>query len=428
MAPRSRRRARRASRPSGWCRTCTSVPGTVSRRESGEEVAVAIALVDHHPGGYGAGPRRMGRVDLLGGLDVGQRLVHEPLAAGVHDDRAGQVALGQAEPRPARRAGSSAPTRRRPSGRCPRRWRSRPRGRRRCCSRHRSSRSRRWAGAGTSPAAPGCSRSRRIPRTTPRVARMVDRSPSRWTTTPTTRPPSVTSRDQRRAVVEVDAVLEKPLSQPDHDRVAHRVHPLAPQAADDALHQHLDHRDRPAERAQTQADLPEVGLRDDHVGRRLGVGLGQPAELVAEERRVHRHRFDTAPAHPAAGLLGEVVGVLRHPREARRRLLARGSPSPRGRGRGRCRGGPSARCRRRSSRGRAWRRRGRRCRPGRRRAVRSCRDPDPAAGAGRGPAERLAALDDDRAQAVLASSRQRRRPFRPRRRRPRRRRRSSSKL
>ena len=71
----------------------------LARREAGEQVAVAVALVDHHPRRHVADAGRLTLVDLVHGLDVGERLVHEAAAVGVDDDRAGQVALGQAEPR-----------------------------------------------------------------------------------------------------------------------------------------------------------------------------------------------------------------------------------------------------------------------------------------------------------------------------------------
>ncbi len=86
--------------------------------------------------------------------------------------------------------------------------------------------------------------------------------------------------------------------------------------------QHPEHGERPAQGAQAEADLPEVGLGDDHVGRRLGVRRVQPVQLLAEGSRVHRHRLDTAAAEPAAGRLGVVVGVLRHPGEAKGSVLA----------------------------------------------------------------------------------------------------------
>ena len=100
--------------------------------EAGEQVAVAVALVDDHPARHVADAGGLALVDLVHGLDVGQRLVHVPLAGLVDDDRAGQVALGQAEPRARSAAGSSDPTRRRPSGRSRRRRRCRRGCRRRC--------------------------------------------------------------------------------------------------------------------------------------------------------------------------------------------------------------------------------------------------------------------------------------------------------
>ena len=107
------------------------------------------------------------------------------------------------------------------------------------------------------------------------------------------------------------------------------------------LEQDLGHRHRAAPGAQTEADLPEVGLRDDHVRRRLGVLRVQPVELVAEEARVQRDRLAGAARGAAAGRLRVVVGVLRDPLEATGVCRRGRSRGPRGRARGRCRGGPS---------------------------------------------------------------------------------------
>ena len=119
-----------------------------------------------------------------------------------------------------------------------------------------------------------------------------------------------------------DARVVETLAQTDREGVAHRVHLPAAEQAHDPAHQDLGHGHRAAPGAHAQADLAEVGLGDDQVGGRLGVLRVQPLELVAEEARVHRHRLDAAARGPAAGCLGVVVGVLRHPREAHGRPLA----------------------------------------------------------------------------------------------------------
>ena len=107
-------------------------------------------------------------------------------------------------------------------------------------------------------------------------------------------------------------------------------------------------------------------------------------ELLAEEAGVHRDRLDAAPAGPAAGRLGVVVGVLRHPREPDRRLLPEevhhlGAPVDEG-------VAPDLRAprRRRSSRGSAWRRhRGQVVGLARRTQGVVAGDPDPAAATAR---------------------------------------------
>ena len=83
----------------------------LARVEPGEEVAVAVALVDDHPAGTCGDAGRLALVDRVHRLDVRQRLVHEPLAGGVDDDRARQVALGEAEPRAAGQRDGRAPPR-----------------------------------------------------------------------------------------------------------------------------------------------------------------------------------------------------------------------------------------------------------------------------------------------------------------------------
>ncbi len=103
---------------------------------------------------------------------------------------------------------------------------------------------------------------------------------------------------------------------------------------------------------------------------------------------------------PAAGRLGVVVGVLRHPGEPHRGLRLDEVHAPRGRGRGRCRGGPSARRRRRSSRGRASTARRVVALAGRLERV-VAGDPDPAAAARGRAAEVGALLDQDGVQPVL---------------------------
>ena len=82
-----------------------------------------------------------------------------------------------------------------------------------------------------------------------------------------------------------------------------------------------------------QADLAEVGLRDDQVGRRLGVRRVQVLQLVAEEAGVERHRLDAAPARP--GRRGSRAGSRRSraPRRSAAACGRAGSPSPRARGR-----------------------------------------------------------------------------------------------
>ena len=117
-------------------------------------------------------------------------------------------------------------------------------------------------------------------------------------------------------VVDGHPRVDEALAQPDRERVAHGVHPATSQRAHQPAGEDTDHRQRPADRAQAEADLAEVGLRDDQVGRCLGVRRMQPVELVAEEAGVHRDRLDAPAPEPAAGRLRVVVGVLRHPREA----------------------------------------------------------------------------------------------------------------
>ena len=77
--------------PAAWER----LPGGEPR----EQVPVAVALVDDHPGRDVRNSGGLAGVDRVHRLDVGHGLVHEPSAGGVHDDRAGEIALGQAEPR-----------------------------------------------------------------------------------------------------------------------------------------------------------------------------------------------------------------------------------------------------------------------------------------------------------------------------------------
>ena len=127
---------------------------------------------------------------------------------------------------------------------------------------------------------------------------------------------------QLGAVLHGHARVDEALAESDREGVAHRVHLLAAQAADDAVEHDLEHRDRAADGAHSQADLAEVGLRDDQVRRRLGVRRVQVDQLVAEEAAVHRHRLDASPPGPSAGRLGQVVGVLRDPGEPDRRVLA----------------------------------------------------------------------------------------------------------
>ena len=67
---------------------------------------------------------------------------------------------------------------------------------------------------------------------------------------------------------------------------------------------HLHHRERALDGAHSEADLAEVGLHDDQVGRRLGVRRVQPVELVAEESGVHRDRLDAAPGGRPPGRSG----------------------------------------------------------------------------------------------------------------------------
>ena len=85
----------------------------MSRLQSREDVAVAVLLVEDQPGGHVlAGALALAvlaAVHPVARLDVRHRLVHEPLAAGVDDDRAGGVALGQREPRRADQRNRRAP-------------------------------------------------------------------------------------------------------------------------------------------------------------------------------------------------------------------------------------------------------------------------------------------------------------------------------
>ena len=71
------------------------------RRQPGEHVPVAVALVEDQPGRDVRVLRRVPVVHGVHRVDVRRRLVDEPLAGAVDHDAAGQVALGQAEVRAA---------------------------------------------------------------------------------------------------------------------------------------------------------------------------------------------------------------------------------------------------------------------------------------------------------------------------------------
>ena len=79
------------------------------RAEPGEEVAVAVALVDDHPARHVADAGLLALVHLLHGLDVRQRLVHVAPAGLVDHERAGQVALRETEPGAVRQRDRGAP-------------------------------------------------------------------------------------------------------------------------------------------------------------------------------------------------------------------------------------------------------------------------------------------------------------------------------
>ena len=175
------------------------------------------------------------------------------------------------------------------------------------------------AAAGTSPASRGCCSKPPLPRITPRRARTARSAPSlddADADDPAVLDHQVGQLGARSATGTPASIrpLRRPMARALPIAYIFRPSTMLTQPVE----HDLEHGERAAQGAQAEADLAEVGLGDDQVGRRLGVRRVQPVELVAEEPRVHRHRLDAAPEGTAAGLLGVVVGVLGHPGEAQR--------------------------------------------------------------------------------------------------------------
>ena len=273
------------------------------RGEAGEEVPVAVALVDDHPCGDVRDPGGLTGVDRVGRLHVGQRLVHESLACGVHDDRAGQVALREAEPRAA-----GERDRRTPPGVV-----------------HQVDRG--THGDAGLDAAAGVARGSRAPVGVGGAGQVLlaqgvvlleaagpeDDSPtgadddlgSIALGADADHPAALDDQPgERGLVVDRDVGFKQGLAQADRQGVAHREHPPAAEGADHLVEQHPEHGARAAEGAQgAEADLAEVGLGDDQVRRRLGVRRVQSLQLGADDPAVHRYRFHAcvhARARPAA--------------------------------------------------------------------------------------------------------------------------------
>ncbi len=127
---------------------------------------------------------------------------------------------------------------------------------------------------------------------------------------------------QRRLVEDRHARVEQSLAQPDRHRLAHAVHRPAQNHVQDPAQPDLEHGQRASERAQSEAEPPVVRLHHDHAHGRLGVGRVQPGELVAEDPTVDRHRLDAAAPGVTAGSLRVVVGVVRDPDEPGRGVVA----------------------------------------------------------------------------------------------------------
>ena len=293
----------------------------LTRHQAREDVAVAVALVDDHPGRHVTDAGRLTGVHRVHGLDVGERLVHVALSGLVDDDRAGQVALGEAEPRASRQRDGRAPP---------------------AVVHQVGLGARGDAGEQTRAGVElraGGPVGRRGLRQELLAQRGVALESAAAEDHPAPGPDDVLAVgpphahaghapvledqvDQLGLVVHGHPGVHQAFAQADRDRVAHRVHPPPQQPADQPAERDLGEGQRAAQRAHAEADLPEVGLGDDHVRRRLGVRRVQPLELGPEEAGVQRDRLHGAPAGATAGLLGVVVGVVGHPREAHRGLLA----------------------------------------------------------------------------------------------------------
>ena len=287
----------------------------LAREKPREQVAVAVAGVDDHPARHVPYTGGFPLVDLVGRLDVGQRLVHVALAGLVDDDRPGQVALGQTEPRTARQRDGRAP---------PRVVHQ--------CDLGAGGDARADAAAGVELRAGRPVHRRRLGLVLLAHLQVALEAAGADDDT-AARPHDVLGavalhlhaddaalgEDQLAELGLVHhrhARVHQRLAQADGDRVAHAEQALAAQAGEGAPQQHPEHRDRAAEGAQAQADLPEVALQHHHVGRGLGVLRVQSVELLADDAPVDRVGLDRAAAGAAAGLLRLVVGVLRHPAEA----------------------------------------------------------------------------------------------------------------
>ena len=260
-------------------------------------------------------------VDRVGRLDVRQRLVHEPLTCGVHDDRAGEVALREAEPRAVRERDRGTPpgvvhqvdggadgdagldARAGVAG-----GRGAPGG---------------FGGGGQVLLPQGVVLLEAAGPEDDAPAGADDDLGAVTLGADADHPAALDDQPgQRGLVVDRDVGIHQGLAQADRQRVAHRVHPPAAELADHPVEQHPEHGQRALEGAQrAEADLAEVGLGDDQVRRRLGVRRVQPLQLGAEDPAVHRHRLHGASTRPATRLLGQVVGVLGNPLELHRRLL-----------------------------------------------------------------------------------------------------------